>query len=147
MRIIAAVVLVLSSAVAVAQSSGLRVESKLFYFQGGQTHGVDLNWTDATTGGQVTGHNIYRATTAGVCKWSTGSASGQTIPAGCTKVGSTAALTFSDTSAPLQVEGAKFFYVETATGPGGESPSSNEVSATIPFSIPGAPTQGSPVPH
>lgn len=147
MKIVAAVILALSSVVAVAQSRTLTAEPKLFYFQGTPTHGIDLNWTDSTAGGQVTGHNVYRATSASVCKWTAGTTGTQPLPTGCVKAGSTAALTFSDTSAPLQVEGAKFFYVVTATGPGGESASSNEVSATIPFQIPGTPTQGSPVSH
>ena len=89
------------------------------------SHSVALTWGAPTTGGSVAGYNVKRSTTTG----------GPYATIGTT----TTALTFTDTSAAVQNEGAHLFYVISATGPGGESPNSNEFAATIPFSQPGTP--------
>lgn len=96
-------------------------------------HSVQVSWGVPAGGGQVTGYNIKRGTVAG----------GPYVTVGTT----TTALTFTDTSTAVQTEGAVFKYVMTATGPGGESANSQEVSATIPFSAPGAPTNPTVVVH
>jgi len=99
---------------------------------GGTTHGIDLTWPASATA-SVTGYNVKRGTTTG---------------GPYTKIGSTTgALAFSDVSAPLQTEGATFFYVVTATGPGGESANSPEANATIPFSVPAAPGKPTALSH
>jgi hypothetical protein len=87
-------------------------------------HSVTLTWVASPSPG-VTSYNIKRSTTTGT-EVTIGS-----VPANV--------LTYVD---PFQLtdEGKKFFYVGTAIGPGGESLPSNEVSATIPFSVPGAPS-------
>lgn len=97
-----------------------------------QAHSVDLKCTAATTGGSVTGFNVKRGTVAG---------------GPYTTIASPATCAFTDASTAVQTEGATFKYVFSATGPGGESSNSNEVSATIPFSKPDAPTAPSAVPH
>lgn len=97
-------------------------------------HKVDLSCTGSSSGGQVTGFNFYRGTATG------GPYSKlNTTPA--------ASCAFSDTTPEVQVEGSSFFYVATATGPGGESLKTSEVSATIPFSVPAAPTGLKAVPQ
>ena len=87
-------------------------------------HSVTLAFTKATTGGSVTGFNIKRGPVGG--PYAT--------------IGTATASPFTDSSAAVHVEGAKFGYVVSATGPGGESPNSAEAAATIPFSSPDAPT-------
>jgi len=95
-------------------------------------HYVDLNCNAPVGGGSVTGYNAKRSTVSG---------------SGYVTIASAATCSFKDTSAEVQVEGKKFYYVFTATGPGGESPNSNEAAATIPFSVPPAPTGATAVPH
>jgi hypothetical protein len=86
-------------------------------------HSVTLTCTPGTGGSPATGFNVKRATVAG----------GPYIT-----VGSPATCSYVD---PFQLtdEGKKFFYVVSATGAGGESANSAEVSATIPFSVPATP--------
>ena len=95
-----------------------------------------LTWTAPATGGQVTGYNVKRGTTTG---------------GPYTQIGSTVApiVTFTDLSATgnVLVEGTKYFWVVTATGPGGESVPSNEVNGTIPFSLPASPTAAAVTVH
>jgi hypothetical protein len=100
---------------------------------GGTAHGINLTWPAPTSGGTVTGYNVKRSAVTG----------GPYTTVGTT----TGTLAYSDVSAPLQTEGATFFYVVSATGPGGESPNSLETSATIPFSAPGQPGKPSAVSH
>jgi hypothetical protein len=87
-------------------------------------HSVTLTWTPGTGGTLPTGFNVKRAAIAG----------GPYLT-----IASPVAATFVD---PFQFtdEGKKFFYVVSATGPGGESPNSAEVPATIPFSVPATPS-------
>ena len=87
-------------------------------------HSVTLSFSKATTGGTVTGFNVKRGPVGGPY----------------VAIGTAIASPFTDSSSAVQVEGAKFGYVVTATGPGGESPNSSEAAATIPFSPPDAPT-------
>lgn len=125
----------------------LSATSKIFAQVGGGTsHGIDLTWAKSPTSA-VTGYNIYRSSSAGVCSFPSGTASSQTAPSGCLKVGSSSTLTFSDSSSAVQAEGSTFRYVVTAVSPGGESASSNEASATVPFQIPAAPTTLQTVSH
>lgn len=147
MKTVASFLILLVTSLVSAETKPLIAVAYMFQGGGSSSHGVDLSWSDDTSKGQITGHNVYRSATAGVCKWTTGTSGSQVLPTGCTKIGSSAVTNFSDTSSAVQTEGAKFFYVETATGPGGESASSNEASATIPFSVPAAPTQNAPVPR
>lgn len=97
-------------------------------------HDVALTCTAGTGGGTVSGFNIKRASVAG----------GPYTTLNSTPL---ATCSFDDTSAAVQAEGTTFFYVMSATGPGGESPNSNEVSATIPFSAPATPTGPKAVPR
>lgn len=97
-------------------------------------HKVDLTCTPGTGGATQTGYNFYRGTAAG----------GPYVVVNTTPQATCA---FTDSSPEVQVEGSKFFYVATATGPGGESLKSNETNATIPFSKPPAPTSLQAVPQ
>lgn len=88
-------------------------------------HSVTLTWAwSQGTGGTATGFSVKRATVTG----------GPYTTIGSTTVST---LTYVDTTG--LVEGTKYFYVVTATGPGGESAPSGEASGTIPFSVPVAP--------
>jgi hypothetical protein len=89
------------------------------------SHSVSLTCTPPTIGGQASGFNFYRGTVAGGPYTLQNSAP----VSGCT---------FTD--AASLVEGTKYFYVATSTGPGGESVASNEATALIPFSKPSPPT-------
>lgn len=89
-------------------------------------HDVTLTWTAGTGGGQVTGFNVKRSATKGGPYATIQSVSATTS-------------TFDDSSTTVQAEGQHFFYVITATGPGGESANSNEFDALIPFSQPNSP--------
>ena len=93
-------------------------------------HSVKLTWNAPVGGGPVTGYNLKRSTTAG----------GPYLPGCATNCVAIPAPTVTYTD-PFQLtdEGKVFFYVVTATGPGGESSASNETKATIPFSLPGVP--------
>lgn len=84
------------------------------------THSVTLTWILSTSSG-VTGQNIKRALV-------TGGPYTQLVTLGPTVT------TYIDTTATI--EGQKYCYVGTATGPGGESANSNETCGTIPFSAP-----------
>jgi len=96
-------------------------------------HDVQLTCTPGTGGGTVTGFIFKRATVTGG-PYTTLNSSPVT---NCS---------FDDTSAAVQAEGSKFFYVVAATGPGGVSPDSSEASATIPFSPPAIPSAPTAVP-
>lgn len=85
-------------------------------------HTVTLTWDAPTDGGQVTGYNIYKQDPNGTF----------------VKIGTSTAPTYVD-STDL-TEGDTYHYQVTATGPGGESGDSNQVTATVPFQIPGVPT-------
>lgn len=86
-------------------------------------HQVVLQWDAPAAGGDPrTNYNVYRIDTATGTK---------------TLVGSPTAETFTDTTV---VSGGSYQYEVTAVGPGGESAPTNEVSATITFSAPNAPT-------
>jgi len=91
-------------------------------FSQNSPHSVTLTWNAPTSGGSVTGYNVKRSATSGAE----------------VTIAATSTTSYID---PFQTtdEGKKFFYVVTATGPGGESTPSNEVSATIPFSVPATP--------
>ena len=95
-------------------------------------HSVTLTWTAGSGGGTVAGYNVYR-----------GVASGGPYTMQNPSSGSVKTLNYVDTTS--LVEGTTYFYVVTATGPGGESVKSNEVSGLIPFSAPSAPTLAAPV--
>jgi hypothetical protein len=96
------------------------------------THSVTLSCTPGVGGSAVTGFNALRSSTSG---------------SGYVLIGSATTCNFTDSSTAVQTEGAKFFYVFQATGPGGVSPNSNEAAATIPFSVPAAPSGATAVPH
>ena len=93
-------------------------------------HSVTLSCSAPTSGGQVTGFNFYRGTASGG-------------PYTLQNATPQASCSYADTQ--NLVEGQKYFYVATATGPGGESVNSNEVQALIPFSKPSPPTLAAPV--
>lgn len=97
-------------------------------------HQVALTCSGPTSGGQVTGFNFYRGTATGGPYVKLNSAP-------------TTACAYTDTTPEVQVEGSTFFYTATATGPGGESLKSAEVSATVPFSGPDKPTNLKAVPQ
>jgi hypothetical protein len=84
-------------------------------------HSVTLSWT-APAGSTVTSYNILRGTVKG----------------GETALGTSPNTSYVDTAS--LVEGTLYYYVVEAVNASGISGPSNEVSVTIPFSIPGAPT-------
>lgn len=91
-------------------------------------HSVSLAWTAPTTGGAVTGYNIKRAAVS----------NGPYTIVGTSATAGTTAAPFVDSS--NLVEGTTYFYVVSATGPGGEGPNSPQSNpALIPFSVPGSP--------
>ncbi len=92
-------------------------------------HCAVLSWTPGTGGSLATGFNVKRATVTGGPYTQVGSVTAPTV-------------TFTDLSGTgnVLVEGTKYFWVVTATGLGGESVPSPEVSGTVPFSPPQAPT-------
>jgi hypothetical protein len=94
-------------------------------------HSVTLNWVAPTSGGQVTGYNIYRSLTSGTYT---------TSP--LASVSGMATTTYTDLSGTgnVLVEGTTYYYVVTSTGPGGESVHSPEASGKIPFFLPSPPT-------
>lgn len=104
------------------------------------THSVTLTWAPSTTGAAATGYNVYKLTATGTTCPTIG-------PLG-TKLSSVTAATFVDTNASpstsLLGEGVTYCYAITATNAGGESPDSNIVSATIPFSVPNPPVLNPP---
>jgi hypothetical protein len=79
-----------------------------------------------TTCGATTGYNVKRGTTKGG-------------PYATIQALSATQLSYDDASAAVQAEGQHFFYVVSATGPGGESANSPEFDALIPFSPAPAP--------
>ena len=90
----------------------------------GQTHSVLLNWNWAEgSGSPATGFHIKRGNTSGGPYSQVGAVTSPTI------------LTFTD-NGPF-VEGNTYYYVVSSVGPGGESPNSAEVSATIPVTSSG----------
>lgn len=91
-------------------------------------HSVSLVWSAPTTGGSVTGYNVKRATVSG----------GPYTTIGTSTTAGTTGNPFVDASS--LVEGTTYWYVITATGPGGESANSTQSNpALIPFSVPGPP--------
>lgn len=104
-----------------------------------QTHSVTLTWAPGSGGGAVSSFLVQRGTTTGgpyatIC--------GGTQPACPTFTTGVATYAFIDSSGAGNVlqEGTTYFYIVKATGPGGVSPSSNEVKALVPFLLPSAPT-------
>jgi fibronectin type 3 domain-containing protein len=94
---------------------GLLISSGLM----AQFHSVILTWEWYQGTGEIaTGFNVKRATISG---------------GPYTAITSTYSNIYIDTT--NLVEGATYYYVVTAYGPGGESDPSNEVSALIPVSI------------
>ena len=85
------------------------------------SHSVSLSWT-APAGSTVTSYNILRGTAKGAES----------------SLATSTSTSYVDTAS--LVEGTTYFYVVQAVNSGGTSGSSNEVSATIPFSVPGTPT-------
>src|SRR5438045_1960202 len=71
-------------------------------------HDVALTWTPGTGGGSVTGYNVKRSSVKGGPYTTV-----QAVPS--------TQSTFDDTATAIQTEGVHFFYVISATGPGGES--------------------------
>lgn len=84
-------------------------------------HSVALSWA-ASASGNATSYNILRGTTKGQ------------------ESALATSTTNSYTDTANLVEGTTYFYVVQAVNSAGASGSSNEVSATIPFSVPSAPT-------
>jgi len=102
-------------------------------------HSVTSTWMWAQgTGDPATGFNIKRGTATGGPYTTVGSV---TCPANPCQA-ATAVYTFTDTASPTNAltPGNTYFYVATATGPGGESAPSNETSVKIPATPPAAPT-------
>lgn len=91
-------------------------------------HSVSLKWNAPAAGQTVQSYNIKRSP-------------GNQTPSVFATIGSVAGTvqTFTD-SDPKLVEGAGYVYEVTAVNTGGESLASNIVSASIPFSVPAAPT-------
>ena len=87
-------------------------------------HSNTVSWQPGVGGGTVTGYNVKRSLVSG----------GPYTTVGTT----TTALSYVDTLS--LVEGTTYFFVVTATGPGGESAPSNEAKGTIPFSVPSNPS-------
>jgi len=97
-------------------------------------HSVTITEACNTSGGTVTTYNILRGTTSG---GESTTPIGTVPAASCT--GTPPVFSYVD-SAGL-VEGQTYFYEITATGPGGTSSPSSEVSATVPFSPPSTPAK------
>lgn len=85
-------------------------------------HQAELNWDAPTTGDPVQSYNIKRSTV-------------QTGP--FTSVGTSTTTSFIDTNV---VAGTTYYYEVDAVNAAGESSPSNEVTVSIPFSLPGAPS-------
>jgi fibronectin type 3 domain-containing protein len=81
---------------------------------------VTLSWT-APAGSVVTSYNILRGTASGAE----------------TQYATSTTTTYTDNGV---AQGTTYYYVVQAVNSAGTSGSSNEVSASIPFSVPGAPT-------
>ena len=86
------------------------------------------NWSQGT-GDPATGFHVQRATTPGGPYTVVG-----TVPSTATAV---EALTYLDTAVTA---GATYYYVVTAYNTAGDSAKSAEVACTLPFQIPGSPT-------
>lgn len=86
-------------------------------------HNVTLSCTPGT-GGTITGFNFLRSTTKGG-------------PYTLLNPGTSLTCSYVDTQ--TLVEGATYYYVAQAFGPGGTTGNSNEALATIPFLPPGIP--------
>lgn len=107
-------------------------------FAQGPAHGVTLAWSWAQgSGGTCAGFNVKRAILAGGPYTTVGT------------IASCATTSYADNSGAGNVltEGTKYYYVVTATGPGGESAPSNEANASIPFSVPALPSGLSATAH
>lgn len=84
-------------------------------------HSVTLNW-QAPSGSVVTSYNVKRANTA----------LGTFV-----QIGTSTTTSFVDSNV---VEGDRWYYEVDAVNTAGEGPVSNVASASIPFQVPGAPT-------
>lgn len=95
------------------------------------THRVcfSWNWTQGT-GSAATQFNVKRATVSG----------GPYTQIGNVPVGQLTYIDQGNSTGNSLPEGAQFFYVVTAANGAGESAPSNEAGATIPKSVPVAPT-------
>lgn len=103
------------------------------------THTVTLTWSwTQGNGGLATGYAVFRAPATGTTCPAAGSSSFVQIGT----VSTEATMTYVDTSSSTNTltEGATYCYEVTATDSAGSSPDSNVASATIPFSVPVAPT-------
>lgn len=85
------------------------------------SHQINLTWA-APVGSTVVSYDIKRGTVKG----------------SEVSIGSSTAPSYVDTA--NLVEGTTYFYVVDSVNTAGESGPSNEVTATVPFSLPGAPT-------
>jgi fibronectin type 3 domain-containing protein len=85
------------------------------------SHQVNLTW-EAPVGSTVVSYDIKR-----------GTVKGEEVSIGTSTVSS-----YTDTA--NLVEGTTYFYVVDSVNSAGESGPSNEVTATVPFQLPGAPT-------
>lgn len=85
-------------------------------------HQATLNWDAPTTGDPAQSYDIRRSTV-------------QTGP--FTSVGTSTTTSFIDTDV---VAGTTYYYEVDAVNAAGESTPSNEVTVTIPFLVPGPPT-------
>lgn len=85
------------------------------------SHQVNLTWA-APVGSTVVSYDIKRGTVKGAE----------------VSIGSSPTNSYVDTA--NLVEGTTYFYVVDSVNSAGESGPSNEVTATVPFSLPGAPT-------
>lgn len=89
--------------------------------KGNMAHSVTLNWA-APAGSVVTAYNVKRAATA----------AGPFV-----QIGTSPTTSFVDTNV---VEGQTYFYDVTAVNSAGEGAPSNTANASVPFLVPGAPT-------
>lgn len=85
-------------------------------------HNITLSWSAPTTGGAVTSYNVKRSVSTGT------EVTIATVPSTQTN--------YVDTTG---VAGTKYFYVVSASNGAGESPNSNEGSATFLQDKPAAP--------
>ena len=102
-------------------------------------HSESLSWAwSQGTGTPATGYNVYRAVTP------TG------LPVLLTTINGAGTLSYVDLTGTgnILTEGTNYCYTVTAVGQGGESATSNQACASIPFSVPpNRPTNLSVTPH
>lgn len=124
----------LSALLALAQNPGCPGAT------GAIPHCVLVSWSAPTSGGTATGYNVYTGGTAAAqCATVSAPTCTKLTP---TPISAAGPLSFTlNSSATVTLkEGSSYFYVVTAVNAGGESTPSAEVSALIPFLVPGPPT-------